>query len=655
MNLASLSPLTARLRPDRFTLLVAAIALLGVALVLARQIRYGPAIGFDSVQYIYGARSILEGNGLTLWGGSPFVLHPPFYPAALAGASLGVLDPADVAAPLNAAVFGLIIFIIGKWMGHRGASKPLAAWVCLAIAFAAPITRFVSEVLSESFFILFTTIAFIQTDNYIKTSKQSSLLWAGAFSGLAWLTRYMGVAAFLVIAAFLVYQPGIKLSEKAKRAALYCVVSATPIALWVTRNILKAGSPTGDRRSGDYAIPDIFVEVLQVIGVWILPTAPEFIHRFAAPFAAGGLLAALAVGVFRVLARNRRSGDWSDRALFALFGAFALTFIIAHTSLILYRNPHGIQERHFIPAYIPIALAAVLVLDNLFKRAQSSGLWGRLGNLAAVKKVAGGRTINIAGASVALGLTLFLWLSCNAALTADHIRDNNSGVSIGYSAPRWAESDLMRHLQETPPQALVSNAPYAVYAYTEKTAQALGFYVGEDAISQNIADYGDGTSIAFFDGDYPYPYSMSYLRGRAGVETIANFKDGILLRVNGNAKSAFPARWEALEGVEPVIRSVYDLYLRERTLIYAKSPCNREDTAAQFFLHVTPVDAASLPDERGAIGFDNFDFRFERYGVRFGEACLASVALPAYPIETIRTGQFSGGKRLWEANFPSLQ
>lgn len=45
----------ARIRPDRFTLLLIAIAMLGTGLVLARQVTYGVSLHSDSVQHLSAA------------------------------------------------------------------------------------------------------------------------------------------------------------------------------------------------------------------------------------------------------------------------------------------------------------------------------------------------------------------------------------------------------------------------------------------------------------------------------------------------------------------------------------------------------------------------------------------------------------------------
>ena len=105
--------LLARLRPHRLTLLLAAIAAAGAGLVLARQATYGVAIGQDSLLYASVARNLLAGDGFYLYNGKPLIVWPPFYPFLLAAASLGMFDPLAVAGPLNAAIFGLTIFIVG--------------------------------------------------------------------------------------------------------------------------------------------------------------------------------------------------------------------------------------------------------------------------------------------------------------------------------------------------------------------------------------------------------------------------------------------------------------------------------------------------------------------------------------------------------------
>ena len=103
----------------------------------------------------------------------------------------------------------------------------------------------------------------------------------------------------------------------------------------------------------------------------------------------------------------------------------------------------------------------------------------------------------------------------------------------------------------------------------------------------------------------------------------------------------------------PVIRSDWDVYLVENSLIYVKKdPCSPQDAEPTFFLHLDPVDMNDLPDYRKQYGFDNLDFSFDERVAIFDGKCLAEIPLPEYAISEIRTGQYvpvdGGYNHLWE-------
>ena len=105
----------------------------------------------------------------------------------------------------------------------------------------------------------------------------------------------------------------------------------------------------------------------------------------------------------------------------------------------------------------------------------------------------------------------------------------------------------------------------------------------------------------------------------------------------------------------PVIRSDWDVYLIENSLIYVKEPCASADTEAKFFLALYPVDANDLPDRRRQHGFDNLDFDFVGRGEISDGRCMAGIPLPEYAIARISTGQYvrvdGGDNHLWKAGF----
>ena len=80
--------------------------------------------------------------------------------------------------------------------------------------------------------------------------------------------------------------------------------------------------------------------------------------------------------------------------------------------------------------------------------------------------------------------------------------------------------------------------------------------------------------------------------------------------------------YESIASREPVARSDFDIYFRENTVSYLKSPCGAADVQAEFFLHVVPEDLEDLPADRRQYGFGGANFR---YG---GNAALAQVYQP---------------------------
>ena len=110
-------------------------------------------------------------------------------------------------------------------------------------------------------------------------------------------------------------------------------------------------------------------------------------------------------------------------------------------------------------------------------------------------------------------------------------------------------------------------------------------------------------------------------------------------------------------GSTPVIRSDWNVYLVEDSLIYTNDQCSLEDAEPTFFVHLDPVDVNDLPSHRKQHGFDGFNFDFRNH-LLDGEVCVARRELPVgdYAIAAIRTGQFTGeGEKIWEGRFEVVE
>ena len=169
-------------------------------------------------------------------------------------------------------------------------------------------------------------------------------------------------------------------------------------------------------------------------------------------------------------------------------------------------------------------------------------------------------------------------------------------------------------------------------------------------------DFRLDNHAAFFDGkcihrqllpDYPI----------ARISTGQNVNGETLWRADIDlaARAAAQTAYDDISAGDygaPAAQSHFDLYLRGNSLAYLKEPCAEGDTDARFFLHIIPTDSGDLPADRRERGFANFDFRFDEHGARIGDKCVATLDLPDYPIDRIRTGQFvSGEGAIWRAEF----
>ena len=100
------------------------------------------------------------------------------------------------------------------------------------------------------------------------------------------------------------------------------------------------------------------------------------------------------------------------------------------------------------------------------------------------------------------------------------------------------------------------------------------------------------------------------------------------------------ARFEAAAASEPALRARgFGLHIDGRALTFVREACGAEDIADRFFVHVYDFGGAR----------ENLDFWFRERGLRHGDRCMASVALPEYAVARVVTGQYDASGHLWEA------
>ena len=638
-------------RPARAALLPAVLAALAAALVLARTAAHGAALDWDAVNYLSVADSLLAGEGFTqVYRGEAYMRWPPLWPLLLAASALPASDPAAVAGPINAAAFGLTVFVGGRWLLRRIRARVLAVQACLALALAAPLAGIASRALTEPLFVLFATLALTQAERRLRGGGRLALLWAAAWTALACLTRYSGLVLIAALVPLLLVRPGAPLRDKARDAAAYALVAAAPLCLWMLRNVLIGGEPLGRREPPRHGLPEIAEAFLRGLGEWALPL-PAGLPAAAAAAPAALALAALAVWTALALVRSRRdAAAWRERTPLFVFGGFALIYLaaLAATAANTYVAPPG--GRHLLPAFVPLLFAAAFALDRFLRREEGRAGGPPPGPFARAG-IAGTRP------AAAVALALALWLCWSVALQARGIARAHEGADRGFAAPRWERSELLRRVRETPiaGRVLTGLTP-ALYLHNGAEAEYVFLPYAFNRAVGKIGQLADGDHLVWFHASAAgRNFGAPDLRGLPGLEPLAELDDGAIFRVRRPfANDAHLEAYAALAALAPVARAPFDVYLEGRTLTWLRESCAPEDAAAPFFLHVVPLDADDLPAERRRDGFDSLGFDFERHGVRFGGRCLVQRGLPEYGIGRVRTGQRRPGERrpLWEAELP---
>ena len=540
-------------RIDRFTLLLAGIAVLGAGLVLARMATYGVALHDDSVNYIATARHLLEGQGFANHQGGFYKMWPPLYPLLLAAVSLGIFDPLDVAGPLNLALFGLTIFIVGQYLRRRLAYPLLAVGASLVVALAIPLAGLAAWALSESLFILLATLALMQTDRFLAGGHRAALLAAAVFSALAWQTRYIGVAVPVAVGLLLLTQSGAAWPQRAKHIALVAAVALLPMAAWQLRNYLVTERFIRAAMPVEQSLLTVLADVVATLARWLdfdLPRISRFWTR-----AALALTAVIWLPIaIRFLKEKGRAQTWDDWRPALSFGLFALTYLLLmiaafQSGSILYQQL-GVAERYAAPLYIPLLIAAIFALDRLLRYERKRPLLGRFDPMPLIGNLTRGAKMPTLASAILL-LTLGLWMAGQVAANVDDIRlVNSAGQQRGYAAPPWAAATV-QYLRENPLDGLVySNL--SVLAYLHNAGDAVhrklpqsrrgdrnldpgNTATGQEQLAAWLDTAPSGAYLVWFnnrwDNAQVYDYGLPELRAAPRLEPIAELSDGAIYRV----------------------------------------------------------------------------------------------------------------------------
>lgn len=451
----------------------------------------GLGFGNDSVAYVGAARNILDGNGYarTSGGGEikPITHYPPLFSLVLAaGSALIHYDPIRIARGLIIILWGLSAFL-GGWLIWR-MSRSMIAGLLFAFSFAVngSLLFVYAVIMSEPLYIVLTFAAFLSFFAYVNHfplfSHQAKpgiaeanlrenggieggrawlwLLIAGILSGLAYLTRYSGLAILATIALVLLLT---EFGWKAKlRAIGIYLVGALPLLLaWFLRNSLRGLSATNRVLSYHPISAEKVDSGFRAVWEWLIPgwfggyTSDWPVLSIlrasrdwpGTPYLVVGTIA-LALLVWLTLTARRLQKNRHDAGLVLFFTSTLYLFVYLAAivfSLFFFDASTPFRDRILAPVYISLLTAAIVFATFLWRKTKLP-----LRILLVV--------LAVSAASVSVA---------NASQTVARLQSD----PLGFASARWRNSKLIAAISALPSETLIySNSPTAIYILTNRPA-----------------------------------------------------------------------------------------------------------------------------------------------------------------------------------------
>ena len=446
------------------------IAVIGTLLIL-KATPEGLELSDDSIAYIAGARSMLAGNGYReawLESNQPVTHFPPGYSSVLAFFGLFGLDPLRGTRFVNALLFGINAALLGILIWRMTPSLTAGLVAAGLFVVSGDMLQVHAAAMSEPLFIFLSLLAFWNFDLYFELPPSSIgkgiagewwwLVASGVFAGMAYLTRYAGLA---LVATFIVAIFILRTNWKKRFASIGIFLAGfLPFALgWAIRNRLVAENATNrtfawhsitaeNIEIGKYTISSFLVPVetwrrilakqsflleglvLVVLGavlVWTLRRAWQY---FSKPRQASEL---------------KRGGKESREVISFTTGLYIFAYLASIVaSMTMFDAATKFKLRILAPVFVSLLILLV-----------AFGIWMR-------KKY---RPLVIVVTILAFALSIY-----KQSVTFAHL----SQGGLGYASFQWYDSEAMAYLRELPENiSIYTNEPAAVYLYAGRGARVL--------------------------------------------------------------------------------------------------------------------------------------------------------------------------------------
>jgi hypothetical protein len=437
----------------RSLLVLGALAFAGVAACLYAT-RRGVGLFTDSKSYFGAAQSLLKGRGyvvLTATGAVlPLTNWPPLFSASLAGLGLLGIGLRAAARWLNAGLFGATILLTGLAIRRVTSGSTWAAvFGGFLMAASVDLLGAYSQAGSDALFIFFTLLGLILLGAYQDEPEARRLIGAAVAVGLAFLSRYAGVALVATGALGLLCFGDSGRRKRVEDALVFTALSSFPMTLFVVRNWLSLREPLGYARGFTFHPPTHQQVQLAVdtLWGWLVPDRA----LAGSPAALVGYVPEVRWVVLSIVVvcgaivtwrwRHRLNGSSRQPAvarslLEPPLLAFLLTYVFLYLGFLIVAVSLFDNDIQLGPRMLSPALVASLIV--------SLGFAHRILDYFRGSRLIGGAAI---GASALLAASYAhagaVWIR----------RAHDRG--LGYSARVWQESDILHRVAALPPGVLI--------------------------------------------------------------------------------------------------------------------------------------------------------------------------------------------------------
>ena len=510
-----------------FAAITTVLVLIGV-MRLVQATPYGPGLNGDSYYYYTGAENLAAGRGFGRIAGSglfvPTTHFPPGYSGVMAVLQLMGIDKLDSGNFVNLLSFVGLIIVLGFAM-RREFDSNIPAYAACAILVVSPVMlESYVWAMSEPLYLLSSFAGLSCLVLYLGSRQTALLVASAALIGLAWITRYVGVALVGTALAILVVQQ-VPWRKRLISVGIFAAISSLPMLLWLGRNAALTGNPA-NRRLLWHPIGYSQLKALALHGLeWFVPA-----DLVRGKWQALAMIIAIAVLIGVLLVRLARQGQLSARfrrtglpLVLVLHGVLYLAALAV--SISLFDPATQIGGRILLPIYVSVMILGALLCWEIWR---FQGWIVRLGIFSA-------------------GLFVLIWNGVEQAQLASSIGE----YGLGNAAPSIAESQTLAAVEELPDVPIASNGIARLYFWAERNAYAIPWRVdvetGEHRISyqdevRNLKDLlcRDGGALVLFGPENLLSEQAALSDLTAGFTRSGKYSDGEIYRCDGLQGTSSP-------------------------------------------------------------------------------------------------------------------